>query len=97
VLSGIHTAAVNVSALNVLLEFAPTPDERPTYIGLGSTSMAPVAFATPLIAGLMADGLGFPAVFVVSLVASVVGLVMLATLVHDPRRVVARPAEEVAV
>ena len=96
VLSGIHTAAVNVSALNVLLEFAPTPDERPTYIGLGSTSMAPVAFATPLIAGLMADGLGFRAVFVVSLVASLVGLVMLATLVHDPRRAVARPAEEVA-
>ena len=69
-LSGVHTAAVNVSALNVLLEFAPSADERPTYIGLGSTSMAPVAFATPLIAGLMADALGFRAVFVAALVSA---------------------------
>jgi MFS family permease len=94
VLSGVHTAVVNVSGLNVLLEFAPTPDERPTYVGLGSTLMAPVAFATPLLAGLTADALGFRAVFVVALLASLVGLVMLATLVHDPRRAVVRPAEE---
>jgi MFS family permease len=96
VLSGFHTAAVSVSALNVLLEFAPTQDERPTYIGLGSTAMAPVAFATPLIGGLMADALGFRAVFVTALVVGLAGLVMLATRVHDPRRVVARAAEEAA-
>ena len=92
VLSGFQTAAVSVSALNVLLEFAPTLDERPTYVGLGSTAMAPVAFATPLIGGVMADTVGFRAVFVTALVVGVVGLVMLATRVHDPRRVVARPA-----
>jgi MFS family permease len=94
VLVGFHTAAVSVSALNVLLEFAPTQDARPTYIGLGSTAMAPVAFATPLIGGVMADALGFRTVFVTALVVGLVGLVMLATLVHDPRRAVARPAEE---
>ncbi len=94
VLSGLHTAAINVSALNVLLEFAPTQDERPTYIGLGSTAMAPVAFATPLLGGLMADALGFRAVFVAALVVGTAGLVMLATRVHDPRRLLARPAGE---
>jgi MFS family permease len=56
--------------------------------------MAPVAFATPLIGGAMADALGFRVVFVTALIAGVVGLLLLATLVHDPRRVVARPAEE---
>jgi MFS family permease len=96
VLAGVHTAAVNVSALNVLLEFSPTQDERPTYIGLGSTAMAPVAFATPLIGGLMADALGFRVVFVTALLASLVGLLLLAALVHDPRRIVTRPAEEAA-
>lgn len=96
VLVGFHTAAVSVSALNVLLEFAPTQAARPTYIGLGSTAMAPVAFATPLIGGVMADGLGFRTVFVTALVVGLVGLVMLATLVHDPRRAVTRPAEEAA-
>ena len=95
VLSGLHTAAINVSAFNVLLEFAPAPAERPTYIGLGSTAMAPVAFATPLVGGVMADALGFRAVFVTALVAGLVGLGMLAAFVHDPRSVPARPAGEV--
>lgn len=95
VLTGLHTAAINVSAFNVLLEFAPAPDERPTYVGLGSTAMAPVAFATPLIGGVMADALGFRAVFVTALVAGLVGLGMLAAFVHDPRRVPAHPAGEV--
>lgn len=94
VLAGLHTAAINVSALNVLLDFAPAPDERPTYVGLGSTTVAPVAFATPLVGGLMADLLGFRAVFVVALAASLVGLVMLAALVHDPRRALLPPVEE---
>jgi MFS family permease len=93
VLGGVHTAASNVSALNVLLEFAPTQDARPTYIGLGSTAMAPVAFATPLLGGVLADAFGFRAVFVVALASGLVGLLTLAALVHDPRRL-ARPAEE---
>ena len=93
VLAGIHTAAINVSALNVLLEFAPTQDARPTYIGLGSTAIAPVAFAAPLLGGVMADALGFRAVFVVAMAAGLVGLLLLATLVHAPR-LPARPAEE---
>jgi MFS family permease len=93
VLGGVHTAAINVSALNVLLEFAPTQDARPTYIGLGSTAMAPVAFATPLLGGVLADAFGFRAVFVVALASGLVGLLTLAALVHDPRRL-ARPAEE---
>src|SRR5262245_4609152 len=33
-LSGIQSAAVSVSGMNVLLEFAPVTDERPTYVGL---------------------------------------------------------------
>lgn len=96
VLVGVHTAAINVSALNVLLEFAPAADERPTYVGLGSTLMAPVAFAMPLLGGLMADALGFRAVFVTALAASFIGLVVLVALVHDPRRLIARPAGEAA-
>jgi MFS family permease len=84
-LAGLQTATINVSAMNVLLEFAPTPEERPTYIGLGTTSMAPVAFASPLVAGLLADALGFRAVFAVALVTGLAGLVMLAARVRDPR------------
>jgi MFS family permease len=95
VLAGVQTAALNVSAMNVLLEFSPRPEERPTYIGLGTTSMAPVAFSAPLVAGLLADGFGFRVVFVVALVAGLTGLALLATMVRDPRRL-ARAAGEAA-
>jgi hypothetical protein len=96
-LAGLHTAAISVSAMNVLLEFAPTPRERPTYIGLGTTSMAPVAFAAPLLAGLLADGIGFRAVFLLSLLTGTAGLVLLAALVRDPRvAAAARPVGEAA-
>ena len=85
VLYGVQGAAVNVSNLNVLLEFSPTPEARPTYIGLGTTAMAPMAFAAPLLGGLLADGLGFRAMFVVALAFALSGLVLLAALVRDPR------------
>ena len=84
-LSGIQTAAVSVSGLNVMLEFAPGPEERPTYIGLGTTLMAPVFFAAPLAAGLMADALGFPWVFAVAAAGGLVSLSLLAARVRDPR------------
>jgi MFS family permease len=87
VLYGVQNAATNVSNLNVLLEFAPTPEARPTYIGLGSTSMAPVTFGAPLVGGLLADTIGFRGMFVVALGFGVIGLGMLATLVRDPRHV----------
>jgi MFS family permease len=87
VLFGLQVAALNVSNLNVLLEFSPTAEARPTYIGLGSTSLAPVAFGAPLIGGLLADAVGFRVMFVVSLTFAATGLVMLATLVRDPRHV----------
>ena len=93
VLAGVQTAALNVSAMNVLLEFAPLPAERPTYVGLGTTSLAPVAFASPLVAGLLADSLGFRVVFVVALVMGVTGLAMLATRVRDPRGLAAAVEE----
>ena len=85
VLYGVQSAAINVSNLNVLLEFSPTAEARPTYIGLGTTAMAPMAFGAPLLGGLLADALGFRAMFVVALAFALAGLVLLAALVRDPR------------
>jgi len=93
VLAGVQQAAFSVSNMAVLLEFSPSVDEHPIYVGLGMTSLAPFAFAAPLAAGLLADALGFRAVFGMASVGSVVGLTMLATLVRDPRTVT-RPAVE---
>jgi MFS family permease len=84
-LQGVHLAAVNVSALNVLLEFAPDPAARPTYVGLGTTLMTPVAFGAPLLAGLTADRFGFEAVFVAAAVGALSSVALLLTRVHEPR------------
>ena len=85
VLAGVQVAALNISNLNVLLEFAPSPEERPTYVGLGTTLMAPVAFSAPLAAGLLADTLGFAAVFVTAAATGATGLALLVARVSDPR------------
>jgi len=89
VMMGIQIAAMNVSNLNVMLEFAPVPGEQPTYIGLGTTLLAPIAFGAPLAAGLLADAFGFTAVFVVAAVAVGAALGLLLARVRDPRGVVA--------
>lgn len=85
-LQGVHLAAINVSGLNVLLEFAPSPGARPTYVGLGTTLLTPIAFGSPLIAGLMADTLGFPAVFATAAGGALAGLGLLLGRVREPRR-----------
>jgi MFS family permease len=86
VLLGIHHASVNISARTILLELALEESERPTYIGLANTALAPLAFAAPLVAGVMVDGLGFPPVFAMAALTAAVGLALLLGLVHEPRR-----------
>jgi MFS family permease len=97
-LVGVQIAAVNVSGMNVLLEFAPVVEQRPTYIGLGNTAVAPLAFAAPLVAGLLAEVFGFPAVFAVAGLFGAVSLAVLVARVHDPRHAppVEPPAAAVA-
>jgi MFS family permease len=90
VLAGIQMASVALSSHNVMLEFAPTPDEQPTYVGLGATAMAPVAFGAPMLAGLLADAAGFAAVFVSATACAIVALCLLVARVRDPRHLRAR-------
>ncbi len=85
VLSGVNQAAYNVSSGTMLLEFARDPDERPTYIGIGNTALAPVYFAAPLLAGLMADRFGLPAVFALGLGIGLLGAMLFTLRVRDPR------------
>jgi MFS family permease len=87
VLAGIQMASVALSSHNVMLEFAPTPDEQPTYVGLGATAMAPVAFGAPVLAGVLADAAGFAAVFATAIGCAGVALCVLLARVRDPRHV----------
>ena len=90
VLYGLQMAAVNVSQFNILLEFAPEAGARPTYVGLGTTLVAPVSFGAPIAAGLLADALGFLTVFGLAAAAGAGAVLTFALAVHDPRRARAR-------
>ncbi len=63
----------------------PVESERPVYVGLGTTMLAPVAFLAPLVAGVMVDGWGFAAVFSTAAAASVLAVALLLGRVRDPR------------
>jgi MFS family permease len=88
-LNGFFTAAIQVSALNVLFEFSPTARQNPTYVGIERTFMAPFGFGLPLLGGLLVDALSYGVVFALSAACSVASAMVLLLLVRDPRH---RPA-----
>ena len=84
-LHGLFTAAIQVSALNVLLDFAPTPEQNPTYVGIERTFLAPFGFALPLAGGVLIDALGYHVVFGTSAACSAASAAVLWFLVREPR------------
>ena len=84
-LLGAANGALNVSHMNITLEFSP-PADRPTYVGLGGTTMAPFALLAPVVGGLLADGPGFGAVFATAATFALLSVACLTLVVQDPRR-----------
>ncbi len=81
----VSLAANGVSGLNLPMEFAPAED-RPTYVGLASTLVAPFSLLAPLLGGALADLAGYRAVFALAGVAALLSALVLAGRVRDPRR-----------
>lgn len=84
-LSGAMNSAFMISGLPIILEFAP-PERRPTYIGINNILISPALALSPLIGGFIAKNFGYPTVFLVSLIANVIGLSVLYLGVIDPRK-----------
>jgi MFS family permease len=84
--NGLLNAAIQISALTVLLEFAPTPEQNPTYVGIERTFLAPFGFALPLAGGLLIDAVGYAFVFAISAASSVASAAVLLFVVREPRR-----------
>ncbi len=82
---GAALAGDAVSGLNIILEFCQ-PEDRPTYIGLTNTLLAPVKTLAPLAGGWLATWLGYAPMFSVALAGAVLGTVMLAVWVKEPRK-----------
>jgi MFS family permease len=84
-LLGMSMSANSVSRMNIILEFC-APEDRPTYIGLTNTMLAPGMLA-PVLGGWLATWVGYRGLFVVSMVLCVLGGLLLAFWVREPRHV----------
>jgi MFS family permease len=83
-LLGFSNAGGVVSDFNLAMEFGPEV-ERPTYVGLARTSTGPALLIAPLLGGLIAQSIGYPAMFVTSLSFAAGGLYLLSRRVKEPR------------
>lgn len=92
VLVGTAQAGYQLSGFTLVFSFS-TPAERPTYIGVANTALAPVAALGPLLAGALAGVTGYGFVFVVLAIIGTLGLVMLHWQVTAPVRATATPVD----
>lgn len=84
ILTGIANVAAWTIPLSMTLEFG-TENQRPAYIGLSNTLVAPATFIAPILAGLIIDKVSYELAFIVSAAAGVITLVVLLFGVKDPR------------
>lgn len=84
VLAGVANVTFWTTGLTLTLEFGADA-ERPTYIGLANTLVAPGAILAPLVGGWLADAAGYPATFLASAVCGLFTALILHAMVQDPR------------
>lgn len=85
ILAGIANIAAWVVPLSMTLEFG-SEEQRPTYIGLANTLIAPSTFIAPVLAGWLIDKTSYQAAFIASAVAGIATIIVLLIGVTDPRK-----------
>jgi MFS family permease len=81
-LAGIANVAFSTTAIAMTLEFGTSAD-RPAYIGLANTLIAPATLVAPLIGGWMADSLGYSATFATATFGGLITWLILRMFVRD--------------
>lgn len=85
ILSGLANVAYWTIGMVLTVEFGSEAD-RPVYIGMSNTLIAPATIFAPLLGGWIADTFGYQSTFALSALLGVAVTVMLITLVKEPRR-----------
>jgi MFS family permease len=83
-LTAIANVAIWIVGMAMTLEFGKE-DERPAYIGLSNTLVAPITILSPIFGGWLADTAGYGYTFLVTALFGLVTALTLHLLVHDPR------------
>ena len=84
-LAGIAYVGIWTIALPMIQGFGQA-HEKPSYIGLANTLIAPTAFLIPILAGLLADSAGYKATFMATAIGAVAtGLILVFILKDHPK------------
>ena len=90
---GTFLAADHTSSLPIILEFS-APEDRPTYIGLTNTLLAPILIGAPILGGWLAGALGYAALFSAALAVGAIALLLMVFWVREPRMTTPQRLEE---
>ena len=86
ILLGAALSADSVAGFSIIIEFG-SPEDRPTYIGLTNTLLAPARTLSPILGGWLAASLGYSWLFGAALVASTVSALMMYGWLKEPRHI----------
>ena len=81
-LAGIAYVSSWTIALAMTLEFGEE-HEKPSYIGMANTLIAPTAFIIPLFGGWLADAVGYHATFLATSIGAIATVLVLSFILHD--------------
>lgn len=85
-LIGIANVANWTIGIIMSLEFSPNDTDRPTYIGLANTLVAPANILAPFLGGWIAQTSSYPTTFLVSALIGGLTLLVFQLFVKDPRK-----------
>lgn len=84
-LTSIANTAFWTISMAMTLEFGEDQD-RPMYVGMANTLVAPATIIAPLVGGWLADGQGYSATFLFAAAAGLVSVVVFHFFVKDPKK-----------
>jgi MFS family permease len=85
VLAGIGNTAFWTIGIAISLEFG-TEEDRPTYVGLSNTLIAPATIGAPVFGGWLADTFGYSSTFIFSAIFALITCFVLHSFVKDPKK-----------
>lgn len=84
ILTGMASVAIWTTPLAITAEFG-NETERPIYIGLSNTLIAPAAILAPLFGGWLADIFGYPLMFLCTAGVGLLTLIIIIFFFKEPR------------
>lgn len=85
IISALANVAYWTIGMVLTVEFG-TEAERPMYIGMSNTLVAPFTIFAPILGGWIADSFGYQTTFLLSAIGGVIVTLMMIFLVKDPRQ-----------